>query len=79
MEKEVQIVSLDRDTVLMALPLIRETAPEMTIENLRAYVENLRRNGDDSESTARSIARFSSGPVFYISTAANISELRRPH
>ena len=56
MENEVQIVSLDRDTVLMALPLIREAAPEMIIENLRAYVENLRRNGDDSESTSGILA-----------------------
>ena len=56
MEKEVQIVSLDRDTVLMALPLIREAAPEMIIENLRAYVENLRRNGDDSESPSGILA-----------------------
>ena len=56
MEKEVQIVSLDRDTVLMALPVIREAAPEMTIERLRAYVENLKRNGNDSKSPSGILA-----------------------
>ena len=77
MEKEVQIVSLDRDTVLMALPVIREAAPEMTVERLRAYVENLTRNGDDSESPSGILAaRSPNGYIRALATYRTTLELR---
>ena len=77
MENEVQIVSLDRDIVLMALPLIREAAPEMIIENLRAYVENLRRNGGDSETPSGILAaRSPNGYIRALATYRTTLELR---
>ena len=78
MEKEVQIVSLDCNTVLMALPVIREAAPEMTVERLRAYVENLTRNGDDCESPSGILAaRSPNGYIRALVTYRTTLELRR--
>lgn len=77
MEKELQIVSLDCDTVLMALPVIREAVPEMTVERLRAYVENLTRNGVDSESPSGILAtRSRNGYIRALATYRTTLELR---